>query len=359
METTNYLLEATELLKTLIAIPSVSRDEAKATDALCDYLADKGIKYERIANNVICRGRNYDDNRPTLLLNAHIDTVKPVDGWTRPPFEAAVDNGLLYGLGSNDCGGGLVSLLQAFRLLDERGQNYNLIYTVSAEEEVSGSGGFSLMLPHLPHIDVAIVGEPTSMQPAIAEKGLMVLDITVSGVAGHAARNEGINAIYKALDQIDWLRTYKLPKISPTLGETKMTATVIQGGTQHNIVPDRCTYTVDVRTTDCYTNQEVLDILSSQLDAEVKARSTRLGSSHISREHPIVKRCEEMGMTPFGSPTLSDQSLMPFPSLKLGPGDSSRSHSADEYIKIEEIRQAIDTYVSLLDGLTLPATAQD
>lgn len=350
-----YTKEATELLKTLIAIPSVSRDEARAADALCAFLASKGIAYERIANNILCKGHNFRSNRPTLLLNAHIDTVKPTDSWTRNPFEPTIEEGCLYGLGSNDCGGGLVSLLQAFRILGSKEQPYNLIYAVSAEEEVSGANGFTLMLSRLPKIDVAIVGEPTAMQPAVAEKGLMVLDITVHGAAGHAARDEGINAIYKALDQIEWLRSYRFPKVSPTLGQMKMTTTIINAGTLHNCIPDRCTYTVDIRTTDCYTNQEVLDIISSHLDADVKARSTRLGSSAISMEHPLVRRCINIGMKPFGSPTLSDQALMPWPSLKLGPGDSRRSHSADEYIKIEEIDQAISTYVMLLDGLDVGA----
>ena len=354
-DTVKYTQEATELLKTLIAIPSVSRDEARAAEALCAFLASRDIAYERVANNIFCKGRDFRSSRPTLLLNAHIDTVKPTDSWTRNPFETAIEEGRLYGLGSNDCGGGLVSLLQAFRILSSKEQPYNIIYAVSAEEEVSGANGFTLMMPRLPRIDVAIVGEPTAMQPAVAEKGLMVLDITVHGAAGHAARDEGVNAIYKAIGQIEWLRSYRFPKLSPTLGQMKMTTTIINAGTLHNCIPDRCTYTVDIRTTDCYTNQEVLDIIASHLDADVRARSTRLGSSAISMEHPIVRRCINIGMKPFGSPTLSDQALMPWPSLKLGPGDSSRSHSADEYITTEEIGQAISTYVMLLDGLDISA----
>lgn len=348
-----YTEEAIELLKKLIAIPSVSRNETEAADCFCEYLEAHGIGYERVGNNIMCVDPHYDAQRPTLLLNAHIDTVKPAAGWVRPPFEPTVEGDRLYGLGSNDCGGGLVSLLQAYRLLTASQQAYNIIYVASAEEEVSGKDGFSKVLPLLPPIDVAIVGEPTSLQPAIAEKGLMVLDITAHGKAGHAARNEGINALYKALDQIAWIRNYRFPKVSATLGEMKMTATIIQAGTLHNCIPDTCTYTVDVRTTDCYTNQEVLDFVTSQLDADVKARSTRLGSSYIDAEHPIVKRCVEMGKQPFGSPTLSDQALMPFMSLKLGPGDSNRSHTADEYITTTEIREAIGLYVDLLDGLQI------
>lgn len=354
MDTNNiYTREAIELLKKLIAIPSLSRQEAEAADALCAYLAARDIAHQRIGNNIICQAQSHSADRPTLLLNAHIDTVKPADGWTRQPFEPTTEGDRLYGLGSNDCGGGLVSLLQVFRILSEKEQPYNLVLALSAEEEVSGANGFTLMLPSLPKIDVAIVGEPTAMQPAVAEKGLLVLDITTHGKAGHAARNEGVNAIYKAMDQIQWLRHYRFPKQSPTLGEVKMTATIINAGTQHNCIPDSCTYTLDIRTTDSYTNQEILDTLTAKLDADVKARSTRLESSHISPQHPIVKQCIQLGLTPFGSPTLSDQALMPWPSLKLGPGDSARSHTADEYITTTEIDHAISTYINILDQLQI------
>lgn len=348
-----YTDEALELLQTLISKPSVSRTEQEAADAMCAFMDKHGISHQRVGHNIFCVAPDYDPQRPTLLLNAHIDTVKPAQGWQRDPFCPTIEGDRLYGLGSNDCGGGLVSLLQAYRILSSRPQSYNLVYAASAEEEVSGKDGFTLLKEHLPKIDVAIVGEPTSLQPAIAEKGLMVLDITATGLAGHAARNEGINALYKALDQINWIRSYHFPKVSPTLGEMKMTATIIQAGTLHNCIPDKCTYTVDVRTTDCYTNQEVLDFVSSQLDAEVKARSTRLGSSSIDPQHPIVKGCIAKGLKPFGSPTLSDQALMPWPSLKLGPGDSQRSHTADEYILISDIQKAISLYVELLDNLKI------
>ena len=347
-----YFNDATELLKQLIATPSVSRDEKAAADIFCKHLDACGISHQRIGNNIMCAPQEPDSQKPTLLLNAHIDTVKPAAGWQRDPFTPSVEDGKLYGLGSNDCGGGLVSLLQTYRILSAKPQHYNLVYAVSAEEEVSGKDGFTLMLPQMPRIDVALVGEPTSLQPAIAEKGLMVLDITATGKAGHAARNEGVNALYKAVDQINWIRNYKFPKVSPTLGEMKMTATIIQAGTLHNCIPDKCTYTVDVRTTDCYTNQEVLDFMTSQLDAEVKARSTRLGSSRIDPDHPIIAKCRQLGLQPFGSPTLSDQALMPWPSFKLGPGDSMRSHTADEYIPLADIARAIDLYVCLLDGIS-------
>jgi len=358
--TTKYAEEAVQLLQTLISKPSVSRSEDDAADAMCEFLDKTDVAYTRIGNNIMCYGAGwdmesgkFDNDLPTLLLNAHIDTVKPAEGWQRDPFTPTIEDGRLYGLGSNDCGGGLVSLLQAFRILSGKPQAYNLIYVASAEEEVSGQNGLTLIKPELPKIDVAIVGEPTSLQPAIAEKGLMVLDITTHGKAGHAARNEGVNALYKAVDQINWIRQYEFPKVSPTLGKLKMTATIIQAGTLHNCIPDTCTYTVDVRTTDCYTNQEVLDFMTEKLDADVKARSTRLGSSSISPEHPIVKRCTEMGLQPFGSPTLSDQALMSWPSLKLGPGDSARSHTADEYIDIADIEKAISLYIQLLDNLKI------
>jgi len=292
----------------------------------------------------------FKDGRPTLLLNAHIDTVKPVATWTRNPFSPEQEGDTLYGLGSNDCGGGLVSLLHVFAFLAGRPQPYNTVYLASAEEEVSGKDGIARALPLLPRVDVAIVGEPTGMQPAIAEKGLMVLDVVANGRSGHAARGEGLNAIYEALDDLVWLRDYKFSKISPFLGPTVMNATVVKAGTQHNVVPDRCDIIVDVRTNEYYRNEEVFDFIRQHLKSDVTARSFRLHSSRIDPSHPLVQRCTSMGMQPFGSPTLSDQALMPFPSFKLGPGESSRSHSADEFIRISEIEAAIDTYIRLLDG---------
>jgi acetylornithine deacetylase len=288
------------------------------------------------------------------MLNAHIDTVKPVSTWTRDPFQPTQEGDVLYGLGSNDCGGGLVSLLQTYRIMLHRPRNYNLLWVASAEEEVSGANGFSRVLSKLPNIAVAIVGEPTGMQPAIAEKGLMVIDGYAYGKSGHAARNEGVNAIYEALDDLVWLRDYKFRKSSPLLGPTKMTVTVVESGTQHNVIPDTLHFVIDIRTNEFYQNEYLFEFLCKKMTkCELRARSFRLHSSSISQDHPLIRRCMERDMQPFGSPTLSDQALMPFPSFKLGPGDSSRSHSADEYIKISEIQQAIDTYVNLLDGLTL------
>jgi len=294
--------------------------------------------------------KNFDTNKPTLLLNAHIDTVKPVDSWTRNPFMPTIENNVLYGLGSNDCGGGLVSLLQVFRYLSAKPQKYNVIYLASAEEEISGGNGISRILPLLPKIDIAIVGEPTGMQPAIAEKGLMVIDLIAHGKSGHAARNEGINAIYEALDDLMWIRDYKFKKTSDLLGPTKMTVTVVNAGTQHNVIPEKLTALIDVRTNEFYKNEDVCKFIQQHCKSEIKAHSYRLNSSHISPEHPLIKRCIEMGMKPFGSPTLSDQALMSFPSFKLGPGESSRSHSADEFIEIGEIENAIKQYIQLLDG---------
>ena len=340
--------EAAALLERLIATPSVSRDEKAAADLLQAQMERWGLRTRREANNVWTTAADWREGRPTLLLNAHIDTVKPVASWTRQPFAPTIDGDRLYGLGSNDCGGGLVSLLAAFRQLAGTGCAYNLIYLASAEEEVSGANGICRTLPLLPHIDVAIVGEPTAMQPAIAEKGLMVIDATAHGRSGHAARGEGINAIYEALDDLLWLRSYRFGRVSPLLGPTMATATVISSGTQHNVVPDTCRFTIDVRTNELYSNEEAFDIIDSHTKSEMKARSFRLGSSHIDPGHPLVARCKAMGMTPFGSPTLSDQALMPFPSLKLGPGDSARSHSADEFICLAEISHAIKTYVKLL-----------
>ena len=348
-----YVSDAVELLKKLIATPSVSRNEKDAADIMEQTIRSYGFEPQREANNIWIIDPHYDESRPTLLLNAHIDTVKPVASWTRDPFSPDVEDGVLYGLGSNDCGGGLCSLLQIFRMLTEKPQHYNLIYLASAEEEVSGKDGITRALPLLPHIDLAIVGEPTGMNPAVAEKGLMVLDVIVHGKSGHAARNEGVNAIYEALDDMRWIRDYKFEKVSEFLGPTKMTLTVVNAGTQHNVIPDKCTMLVDIRTNEFYDNEEVFEFIRQHLKSEVKAHSFRLKSSRIDPEHPLIKKCVAMGMKPFGSPTLSDQALMHFPSFKLGPGESSRSHSANEFIRISEIRDAITKYETLLDGTAI------
>ena len=348
-----YVSDAVELLKKQIATPSVSRSEKNAADIMEQTIRSYGFKTQREANNLWIIDPHYDESRPTLLLNAHIDTVKPVASWSRDPFSPDVEDGVLYGLGSNDCGGGLCSLLQIFRMLTEKPQSYNLIYLASAEEEVSGKDGITRALPLLPHIDLAIVGEPTGMNPAVAEKGLMVLDVIAHGKSGHAARNEGVNAIYEALDDMRWIRDYKFEKVSEFLGPTKMTLTVVNAGTQHNVIPDKCTMLVDIRTNEFYDNEEVYEFIRQHLKSEVKAHSFRLKSSRIDPEHPLIRKCVAMGMKPFGSPTLSDQALMHFPSFKLGPGESSRSHSANEFIRISEIRDAIAKYETLLDGAAI------
>ena len=350
MDISQSTREAIVLLERLISTPSVSRDEALAAALFEAQVREWGLPARRIGNNILIQ-ENIDPQKPTLLLNAHIDTVKPVSSWTRDPFVPTYEDDRLYGLGANDCGGGLVSLLAAYRMLrGESTQNtYNLVFLASCEEEVSGAGGFSLALPELPQIDVAIVGEPTGMQPAIAEKGLMVIDGIAHGKSGHAARNEGVNAIYEALDDLVWLRDYRFRKVSPLLGPTKMTVTVVNSGTQHNVIPDECRFVIDVRTNEYYQNEYLFAFLQKHMKkCELTARSFRLSSSHIDESHPLVQRCLQSGMKPFGSPTLSDQALMPFPSLKLGPGDSSRSHTADEYICLSEIENAIETYVGLI-----------
>ena len=290
METRNYTADAVMLLKDLIAIPSVSRDETKAADRLAEYLTNWNLPFGREGNNLWVGCPDWDNNRPTVMLNAHIDTVKPVNSWTRDPFTPTEEGDLLYGLGANDCGGGLVALLQAYRIMLQRPRNYNLLWVASAEEEVSGENGFSRVLPKLPKVDVAIVGEPTGMQPAIAEKGLMVIDGYAHGKSGHAAREEGVNAIYEALDDLVWIRDYRFRKESPLLGATKMTVTVIEGGTQHNVIPDTLHFIIDVRANEFYQNEYLFEFLRKKMKhCELRARSFRLHSSGIDANHPLVK----------------------------------------------------------------------
>ena len=379
--------DAVALLRELIATPRVSREEDRAADILYDRMAEWGLNPQRVKNNVFAmqmvngqwstvNGQRSTD-KPTLLLNAHIDTVKPVSSWTRNPHSPDIEDGRLYGLGSNDCGGGLVSLLAVYRqIVNRKSDNckYNLVFLASAEEEVSGKDGIASVFPTLntqlslltpnsslqtPHsslltpnsIDVAIVGEPTGMQPAVAEKGLMVIDGYSHGVSGHAAREEGVNAIYEALDDLTWLRDYRFQRVSPLLGPAKMTVTQVESGTQHNVVPDLLHFVIDVRPNELYRNEDILDFLQKNMKhCELKARSFRLRSSSIALDHPLVQACLQKGLKPFGSPTLSDQALMPWPSLKMGPGDSARSHSADEYIGLDEIAKAIDIYMDMICG---------
>lgn len=349
--------QAVELLKVLISTPSISREESDATDKLQLFIergAPVRCEVHRHLNNLWCVAPGFDASRPTLLLDAHIDTVKPVSGWSKHPFTPIVEGDVIYGLGSNDDGASLVTLLQVFYKICQKPQKYNTVFLASAEEEVSGANGIEAVLPLLPPISCAIMGEPTSMQPAIAEKGLMVLDCVAEGVSGHAARNEGVNALYKALEDIEWFRTHKYIRTSELLGDVKMTVTQINAGTQHNVIPDRCSYVVDVRSNECYSNKELLDIIKSNVNSSVTARSTRLNSSSISIEHPLVQRAVAMGSVPYGSPTLSNQALVGgIPTLKMGPGDTTRSHTANEYVLISEIRDGIEKFCAMLDGLRL------
>lgn len=368
MTTSQAANNAIELLKRMISIPSVSRDEKAVADMLQQHLGEvSALDVHRHNNNLWLIAPGYDETRPTLLLNAHIDTVKAVASWQHDPFcptleEVTLDNGTtetrLYGLGANDDGASVVSLLQAFLLLKDQSLSYNLIFLASAEEEVSGKNGIESALPLLPHIDVALVGEPTGMQPATCEKGLVVLDGLTTGKAGHAARNEGINAIYRAMEAVQRLSTFSFERQESPLGPIKISVTGIQAGTTHNQVPDQCTLMVDVRTTNDYSNEEVVERLQelvADTHTTLTPRSTRLQPSGIDESHPLLRRILEVcpDCQPFGSPTLSDQALMRFPSLKMGPGQSSRSHSADEYICPCEIEEAITTYVRVLQGLDL------
>lgn len=345
-------MDTIDLLKNMIRIPSVSREEKDAADYMERWMKGNGFEARRLGNNLWMES-GPADGRPTILLNAHIDTVKPASGYTRDPFTPEIEDGCLYGLGSNDDGGSLVALLETYSRLIQKEQPYRLIFSATAEEEVSGKGGLDLILPELGLIDFGVMGEPTGMRMAVAERGLMVLDCTAYGKSGHAARNEGVNAIYKAIEDIQWFKSHSFDRVSDFLGAVKMSVTQINAGTQHNVVPDKCTFVVDVRPNGMYTNPELLELIKSSVSCEVKERSTRIGSSHLPMDHPAVVRGLSLGLEPFGSPTTSNQALCHFPTLKIGPGDSARSHSADEYIRLDEIADGIETYVALLDGLTL------
>lgn len=343
---------AINLLEQLIAIPSFSKEEDKTAVVLQGFFKQQEIATERKGNNVWARNRHFNAELPTILLNSHHDTVRPNSAFTRDPFQAEIIDGKLYGLGSNDAGGPLVCLILTFlHFYDQKNLKFNLVMAATAEEEISGSEGIESIWELLPPIDFAIVGEPTLCHMAIAEKGLMVLDCTVQGKAGHAAREEGINAIYEAIKDIEWLKGYKFPKVSPTLGEVKMTTTVIHAGKQHNVVPAECSYTVDVRVTDQYSLEEVLQVIEGNVKATVVPRSLRMRSSGIPSGHPLVVAAKKLNISLYGSPTTSDQALIPVPSVKIGPGDSARSHTADEFIYVAEIVKGIDTYIALLNAL--------
>lgn len=352
MMTVQIASESVELLKAMIEIPSVSREEKEVADFLEGKFSVWGLKPTRSGNNLWMRNAKWSDDKPVILLNSHIDTVCPAGGWKSDPFQTIIEGQRITGLGSNDAGASVVSLLGAFRYFFEADNlQYNLLFCTSAEEEISGDNGVASILDRLGRIDLAIVGEPTQMQIAIAEKGLLVLDCEAKGRSGHAARNEGENAIYKAINDIQILQSYKFPLESAVLGPVKMTVTQIEAGRQHNVVPDSCRFVVDVRTNEFYSNEEAYQIISGLIKSEVKPRSFRLNSSGISADHPLVKRGIEIGLHIYGSPTTSDQAVIPYPSIKIGPGDSARSHTANEYILINEINEGIATYVKLLEEL--------
>ncbi len=353
MDTDKYIDLSVQLLRKLISIPSVSRDEKLAADHLEAFLREMGQKPVRRDNNILLH-HHISDQLPTILFNSHIDTVKPVEGWTKDPYGAVLEDDIIYGLGSNDAGASLVCLLATYLHFSGQAElPFNIVFAATAEEEISGKNGVSSILEELGKIDLGIVGEPTQCNMAIAEKGLMVLDCLVSGKSAHAASGEGINAIYEAQVELDWFRNYSFKESSPWLGKVSMQVTQIEAGTQHNVVPDACRFVVDVRSNELYDNQSVYEIIKENLSCNVEARSFRLNPSSIPESHPLVQKGLEMGLEAYGSATLSDQSLMPFTTLKIGPGDSSRSHTADEYISIKELKQGISTYIQLLEGLQL------
>ena len=343
---------AIALLKQLIATPSISKEEDKTAATIADWFKAVNIKVNRSQNNIWCTNKYFDSNKPTILLNSHHDTVKPNNGYTKDPFNSEVADGKLYGLGSNDAGASLVSLMATFsHFYSSEKLNYNLVIATTAEEENSGPNGLASLKNELPPIDFAIVGEPTGMNLAIAEKGLLVIDGLANGTAGHSAHPNDDNAIYNALKDISWIEQYQFPKVSDMLGLVKMTVTQINAGQQHNVVPDQCQFVVDVRVNECYSNEEVFAIIDEHTQSEMKARSFRLNSSSIPLDNPFVQAGVKLGRSTYGSPTLSDQAILSCPSVKIGPGDSTRSHQADEYIYLKEIEEGIELYIKLLNEI--------
>jgi acetylornithine deacetylase len=343
--------QAINLLKHLISTPSFSKEEHNTAEIINDFLQKNGVETIRKGNNIWCKSKYFEETKPTILLNSHHDTVKPVQGWTRNPFDASVENGKLYGLGSNDAGASLVSLMATFLHFHEQKIPFNLIFAATAEEEISGANGIASVKNDFGKIAGGIVGEPTEMRMAIAEKGLMVVDGIAHGKAGHAAREEGVNALYIALEDIDFIRNYEFAEESEVLGKTKLSVTQIEAGTQHNVVPDTCKFVMDIRTTEKHTNEGVFEFLQQHLKSEIKARSFRLNSSGIELSHPLVKSGLSLGLEYFGSSTLSDQALLDFPTVKMGVGKSERSHTADEFIYLREIEEGIDLYIGILEHL--------
>ena len=348
----NHTKEAIELLQSLIQTPSLSREEDKTATVLKIYLEKYCTNVNKLKNNIWVKNQHFDDHKPTILLNSHHDTVQANQGYTRNPYDCKIEDDKLFGLGSNDAGGALVSLLATFlHFYSKENLTYNLIFAATAEEEISGAYGIELLYAQLPSIDVAIIGEPTQMQMAVAEKGLLVLDCTVNGKAGHAAREEGENAIYKALKDIEWFQHFKFEKVSELLGPVKMSVTILNAGMQHNMVPEVCTFTVDIRINELYSHREILKIISENTSCLVMPRSTRIKSSSIPISHQLVQSGISIGRKVYGSPTTSDKALISCPALKMGPGDSARSHTADEFIYIKEIEEGIKNYIELLKNI--------
>jgi len=345
--------EAIALLRQMIRIQSFSKEEDDVADLIETVFKSKGWHPTREMNNNWVKSKQWDDSKPVCILNSHIDTVKPSKSYTYDPFGAVIEAGKLIGLGSNDAGASVVSLIAAFEALYDAELPFNIVLLISAEEEISGKNGVELAQKHLPKIDFGIIGEPTNKHMCIAEKGLMVLDGNAKGKAGHAARDTGVNAIYKAMADIRKIEQFKFDRISEVLGKTKATVTQIRGGSQHNVIPDECLYVVDVRTNELYSNDEVADLLNDLIEGELVPRSTRLNSSQMPLEHPVAKAAVSLGIPMIGSPTLSDQALMRFPTVKMGPGDSPRSHAADEYIYLSEIDEGIDAYIDLIKAIEI------
>jgi acetylornithine deacetylase len=349
MTTTELYSEAVGLLKQLIATPSFSKEENDTAEIICAFFKKHNVPFARVGNNIYAKNKYYDVNKPSVLLNSHHDTVLPNKGYTMDPFTPVEKDGKLFGLGSNDAGGCLVSLMATFlHFHNQPDTTHNVVFAASAEEEISGVNGIELVLPFLGNIDFGIVGEPTKLEMAVAERGLMVIDCLSIGRAGHAARN----ALYKAVDDINWIRNYKFDKVSSLLGESRLTVTVIDtDNKQHNVVPAQCKFVIDVRVNELYTFEEILDALKTNLKSQFKPRTTRMKSTSIPLDHPLVLAGIQLGKGYYGSPTTSDKALMPFPTLKMGPGDSARSHTADEFIYLEEIQNGINTYIKLIEQI--------
>lgn len=351
-DTLNQLKEeAIELLKQLIATPSFSKEEENTADLIDRFLEKHGVHTRTHMNNIWAQNKYFDPSKPTLLLNSHHDTVKPNKGYTLDPFAPIVKDGKLFGLGSNDAGGCLVSLMAVFlHYYAQPNMKYNIVFAATAEEEISGHNGIEALISRLGEIEFGIVGEPTQMQMAVAEKGLLVLDAVAHGRAGHAARNEGENALYKAIKDIQWFENFKFDRVSDLLGPVKTTVTVIETENKaHNVVPAHCRFVIDCRINELYTFEEILQTIQPNVTCDITPRSMRMRSSAISLEHPIVQAGLSLGRTYYGSPTTSDKALMPFQTLKLGPGDSARSHTADEFIFLDEIRDGISLYIDFLN----------